>query len=135
MKAFDILLGIAQRKAKFDESNTWSSGSDTYLSEIKNEVDEVIEETPKSRKCYLEDELGDVLWDYLNILTSVEKEVSIDAEAVLKRACKKYEERISGIAIGKKWSDIKELQKIALENEHKLNIYRPLKRPLCSSES
>jgi hypothetical protein len=52
MKEFDKLLGIAKRKANFDESNTWSNGSDTYLVEIKNEVDEVIEEIPKSRKCY-----------------------------------------------------------------------------------
>lgn len=121
MKEFDILLGIAKRKAKFDESNTWSNGSETYLSEIKNEVDEVIEEIPKSRKCYLEDELGDVLWDYLNILAALEKEADIDSEAVLKRACEKYEERISGIENGQKWSDIKEKQKIALENEHKSN--------------
>lgn len=121
MKEFDILLGIAKRKAKFDESNTWSTGSETYLSEIKNEVDEVIEEIPKSRKCYLEDELGDVLWDYLNILAALEKEADIDSEAVLKRACEKYEERISGIENGQKWSDIKEKQKIALENEHKSN--------------
>lgn len=121
MKEFDILLGIAKRKAKFDESNTWSNGSETYLSGIKNEVDEVIEEIPKSRKCYLEDELGDVLWDYLNILAALEKEADIDSEAVLKRACEKYEERISGIENGQKWSDIKEKQKIALENEHKSN--------------
>jgi len=121
MKDFDKLVAIAKRKAKFDESNTWSNGSETYLAEIKNEVDEVIEEIPKSRKCYLEDELGDVLWDYLNILVALEKEVSIDLEAVLKRACEKYEERISGIENGKKWSKIKEKQKIALENEHKSN--------------
>ncbi|RCS73547.1 MazG nucleotide pyrophosphohydrolase domain-containing protein [Vibrio casei] len=121
MKEFDILLGIAKRKAKFDESNTWSNGSETYLSEIKNEVDEVIEEIPKSRKCYLEDELGDVLWDYLNILVALEKEANIDSEAVLKRACEKYEERMSGIENGQKWFDIKEKQKIALENEHKSN--------------
>jgi NTP pyrophosphatase (non-canonical NTP hydrolase) len=122
MKEFDKLLGIAKRKARFDEGNTWSNGSKTYLSEIRNELDEVIEELPKSRKCYLEDELGDVLWDYLNILAALEKEVGIDTTAVLKRACKKYEERISGIETGKKWSDIKKKQKTALEIEYKLSI-------------
>jgi len=54
MKEFDKLLGIAKRKAIFDETSTWSNGAETYLAEIKNEVDEVIEEIPKSRKCYLE---------------------------------------------------------------------------------
>lgn len=121
MKEFDKLLGIAKRKADFDKTNTWSNGSETYLTEIKNEVDEVIEEIPKSRKCYLEDELGDVLWDYLNILTALEKETGIDVRAVLERACYKYEERISGIETGKKWSDIKAKQKIDLATEHNLN--------------
>jgi len=106
MKEFDKLLGIAKRKTVFDETSTWSNGAETYLAEIKNEVDEVIEELPKSRKCYLEDELGDILWDYLNILTALEKEV------------RKYEERISGIEAGNKWSDITEKQKIDLAVEH-----------------
>jgi NTP pyrophosphatase (non-canonical NTP hydrolase) len=119
MKAFDNLLAIAKRKAKFDENNTWSKGSETYLAEIKNEVDEVIEEIPKSRQCYLEDELGDILWDYLNILAALEKEAEIDTKAVLKRACRKYEERISGIETGKTWAEIKQKQKIDLAIEHK----------------
>lgn len=118
MKEFDALLAIAQRKANFDQGGSWSNGSETYLAEIKNEVDEVIEELPKSRPCYLEDELGDILWDYLNILTALEKEVGIDTKAVLTRACRKYEERISGIESGQKWSDVKEKQKIALALEH-----------------
>ena len=124
MKEFDTLLEIAKRKAKFDDSHTWSNGSETYLAEIKNEVDEVVEEIPKSRQCYLEDELGDVLWDYLNILTALEKEACIEAKAVLARACRKYEQRISGIENGKTWAEIKEKQKAALELEHQSNTDR-----------
>ena len=121
MKEFDELLSIARRKASFDENRAWSNGSETYLAALKNEVDEVIEEIPKSRQCYLEDELGDVLWDYLNILTALEKEVGIDTTAVLKRACRKYEERVSGIESGKAWSEMKEKQKIDLAIEHESN--------------
>jgi len=85
MKEFDKLLSIAKRKATFDDNNSWTSGSTTYLTEIKNEVDEVIEEIPKSRKCYLEDELGDVLWDYLNVLTTPQVTFlsSLDMEGIL----------------------------------------------------
>lgn len=61
----------------------------------------MIEEIPKSRQCYLEDELGDVLWDYLNILTALEKE--------------------QGIESGKRWADIKAQQKAALAIENDLN--------------
>lgn len=34
----------------------------------------MVEEIPKDRLCYLEDELGDVLWDYLGIVLSLGKE-------------------------------------------------------------
>ena len=127
MKEFNQLLEIAKRKTQFDKGNSWSNGANTYLADIKEEVDEVLEELPKSRQCYLEDELGDILWDYLNVLTSLEKEQGIDAQAVLARACQKYEERVSGIESGKAWSDIKEKQKKALANEHDLDTKSFLK--------
>ncbi|MCZ2721723.1 nucleotide pyrophosphohydrolase [Marinomonas sp. 15G1-11] len=121
MNEFDKLLRIAKRKSTFDDSNKWSSGSETYLVEIKNEVDEVLEEMPKSRKCYLEDELGDVLWDYLNALVALEKERGVNAREVIARACQKYEERISAIESGDTWSNIKEKQKASLEKEYQSN--------------
>lgn len=117
MDEFKQLLNIAIRKSKFDKNYDWSNGSETYLSEIKKEVDEVIEELPKQRKCYLEEELGDVLWDYLNILVALEQEIGIDTQSVLERACKKYEERVSGIESGELWQDIKQRQKQQLANE------------------
>ena len=118
MKEFDELLAIAKRKTNFDENHTWSNGSKTYLTAIKSEVDEVLEEIPKSRQCYLEDELSDILWNYLNVLTNLEKETGIEPKAVLIRACHKYEERVSGIESGIKWVEVKEKQKIALAIEH-----------------
>jgi NTP pyrophosphatase (non-canonical NTP hydrolase) len=121
MKEFDKLLNIAKRKTIFDKTNNWSKGPETYLFEIKNEVDEVLEEMPKSRQCYLEDELGDVLWDYLNVLTALEQELGVDTKAVLSRACRKYEQRVSGIESGETWGNIKEIQQQALAAELKLN--------------
>lgn len=117
MTDFEWLLAIAARKAKFDESNDWANGSETYLAEIRKELDEVTEEIPKQRRCYLEDELGDVLWDYLNILLTLEKESAIRVDTVLQRACRKYEERISGIESGQLWRDIKARQKTVLAAE------------------
>ena len=122
MKAFNELLAIAKRKTRFDINNTNSQSVETYLSGIKSEVDEVIEEMPKSRQCYLEDELGDILWDYLNVLTTLEKETGISTKSVLERACHKYEERISGIESGMAWDDVKDKQKIALANEHQKQL-------------
>ena len=119
MREFEMLLGSARRKSKIDEGSSWSSGAKTYLSEIKKEIDEVIGELKEDRVCYLEDELGDVLWDYLNVLLALEEEAGVTVEAVLNGACKKYEERISGIESGELWKDVKERQRVSLESKQK----------------
>ncbi|MGF1734814.1 MazG nucleotide pyrophosphohydrolase domain-containing protein [Photobacterium satsumensis] len=117
MEELGILLQLARRKAEIDRTSTWSEGAKTYLSELKAEVDEVTDEIANQRHCHLEDELGDVLWDYLNALVALEDEAGIKIESVLKRACNKYHERISGIENGVSWQAIKERQKMALEDE------------------
>ena len=122
MKTFETLLAIAKRKAVFDQNNTWFNGASTYLDAIKKEVDEVIEEIPKSRTNYLEDELADVLWNTLNALMALEQEAEISANNVLERACQKYEQRMTGIEAGVSWDEIKNEQKQALAAEHQVNI-------------
>ncbi|MBN2627492.1 MAG: hypothetical protein JXA95_12565 [Spirochaetales bacterium] len=117
MELFDELLAIARRKNNYDATNPWAQGSETYFEEIGKEIEEVREELPLNRVCYLEDELGDVLWDYLNILLALEQEKGIDAGSVLARACRKYEERISGIEKGIPWKETKEKQKVQLRTE------------------
>ncbi len=117
MNAFKTLYEIAKRKSIIDENNSWSNGSETYFAEIKKEIDEARAEAGSGRTCYLEDELGDILWDYLNILIALEKEHGITTESVLERACKKYKERIAGIESGELWSEIKSRQKVRLAEE------------------
>ncbi len=117
--AIRSLLDIAKRKSQFDITNNWAQGSKTYLDEIRKEISEVEDEIPLNRRCYLEDELGDVLWDYLNILFSLEKEERISVLRVFERAAKKYEERISGLEAGLLWADIKVRQKEKLAEEHR----------------
>ena len=122
MKTFETLLAIGKRKAVFDQNNSWFNGASTYLDAIKKEVDEVIEEIPKSRTNYLEDELADVLWNTLNALMALEQEAGISANNVLERACQKYEQRMTGIEAGVSWDEIKNEQKQALAAEHQVNI-------------
>ncbi|HFG2029839.1 TPA: MazG nucleotide pyrophosphohydrolase domain-containing protein [Vibrio cholerae] len=117
MQHLDKSLEIAKRKSEFDKSNSWYLGSSTYLAEIKKEVDEVVEEIPKNRLCYLEDELGDVLWDYLNAILSLEKEAGVKIESVVQRACRKYGERVSAIENSISWGEVKLKQKKELEHE------------------
>ena len=117
MKEFDELLSIATRKSEFDLTNTWFKGVETYLVAIGKEVEEVREEIAEDRLCYLEDELGDVLWNYLNVLKALEREKGIDPKKVLERACKKYEQRVSAIESGTSWEAVKFEQKQALSVE------------------
>ena len=113
----NALLDLVRKKNALDTNSDWSNTSDTYLSEIKKEVDEVAEEIRLGRQCYLEDELGDVLWDYLNLLVSLEQEDKIVLGKVFERARTKYQQRIDGIASGKTWGEVKAEQKGALARE------------------
>lgn len=118
MQDMDKLIQVVKRKAEFDKTNPWYEGSEKYLSEIKNEVDEVLEELPKDRLCYLEDELGDVLWDYLNAVMSLEKEKGVQLESIIQRASKKYQERLTAIENNIAWDEVKQKQKDALNQEY-----------------
>ena len=115
----ETLLQIARRKHGIDQLGKWSEGSATYLGEMVKELQEVEEEIDRDRLCYLEDELGDVLWDYLNLLVCLEGERGVSLRRVAQRAVAKYEERITGIEGGRPWSEVKEIQKARLAEEHR----------------
>ncbi len=113
------LFEVVKKKSQIDQTNSWSNGSSTYLGEIKKELVEVEEEIHLDRLCYLEDELGDVLWDYLNLLLCLENEKGISAANVFGRALSKYDERISGIEAGIMWAETKAMQKKRLSDEYR----------------
>ncbi|EJE4165225.1 nucleotide pyrophosphohydrolase [Vibrio parahaemolyticus] len=127
MKKFDELYAIATRKSQYDQTNTWFKGVETYLDAIGKEVDEVREEISEDRFCYLEDELGDVLWNYLNVLKALEREKGIDLQRVLQRACTKYDQRVSAIESGRCWDEVKQQQKQTLYAEHEAAQLESLK--------
>lgn len=111
------LIDIVKLKYQLDKNRNWSNDSSNYLEEIKKELDEVKAEVIADRPCYLEDELGDVLWDYLNLLNSLEAEGKIQLGSVFNRAKNKYQERVNAIKSGENWSDIKRSQKQRLAKE------------------
>ena len=104
---FSSLFDIARRKAKYDNTNTWYKGSETYFDALYQELEEVGEEITQTRLCYLEDELGDVLWNYLNLLMALEKEQGIDPTSVLSRAVNKYQQRVATIENNGSWADVR----------------------------
>lgn len=116
------IIQLIHDKAVIDQNENWCQGSSTYFAEIRKELDEAETELGENKKCYLEDELGDVLWDYLNLLKNLELEDKIELEKVFERCTKKYSERLRGRKNGKSWNDIKKGQKKELlEEQKKLN--------------
>jgi NTP pyrophosphatase (non-canonical NTP hydrolase) len=117
MDALNEFIGLVRRKAEFDKTNDWFEGSLSYLSSLKGEIDEVMEELDNERIPHLEVELGDVLWVYLNAVLALEKETGVRLESILERANKKFDERLSAVESGQSWKDIKAKQKDVLDRE------------------
>lgn len=130
MKLLESFFKLSERKFKinskmaqktFPGKDYWDWLSHTiYLPWIKNEVDEVVPEIKKNNSVYLEDELWDIFWAYINLLHCLEMEWYISKEKVFKRAYKKYDERITGLEDWVLWDDIKVTQKTKLKKEHNL---------------
>jgi len=112
------LLALAENKRLIDQDSGWASGAETYLDGLRDEVTEVKDELYSGRVCYLEDELGDLLWNYLNALQLLDHQQKISIENVFERARDKYQQRIEGIQQGERWADIKADQKQQLAQEH-----------------
>jgi len=115
---FESLIDIVWRKNRVDQGGDWSNGSATYLDEVRKELLEVEEEIRQQRLCYLEDELADVLWDYLNAIVCLEQEQGVSLESVIRRGVGKYSERVTAIESGEAWSSVKVRQKRKLSEEH-----------------
>jgi NTP pyrophosphatase (non-canonical NTP hydrolase) len=104
------------------ERNDWKK----YCDGLKDECEEVIVEVKDHNAVYLEDELGDIFWDYMNMLYCLERDGNIDSmESVFARSLKKYSQRIDAIdidgAIDLKKSNralIKQQQKEENKEEH-----------------
>ncbi|MCP4326055.1 MAG: nucleotide pyrophosphohydrolase [Alteromonadales bacterium] len=119
MENLSQLIEIVSKKVARDQKGTWSQGSITYYQAMFAELVEVKEEMLSNRQCYLEDELGDILWVYMCMLKHLEVEGAISMDNILTRAVDKYTERVNGINNGLSWEDIKETQKkvLALEQQ------------------
>lgn len=86
-------------------------------------MEEVKSELHNEKKAYLEDELGDVFWDYICLLESLELRGKIDMMNVFERCYAKYSERLNpdGSDNGD-WAEVKLKQKERLRNEQESYI-------------
>ncbi len=99
--------------------------SQTYLDWIKDEVEEVKAELRENNTVYLEDELGDIFWNYLCLLHSLEDEWKITSlDKVFERCYKKFSERVWYDGDwNKDWDEVKKIQKEELKKEHNKFYY------------
>lgn len=109
----ELLLAIEQKfnyyKLNKDEHRNNSS---TYFTEIMNEVVEAKAEDKIDNALYLEDELSDILRDYLNLLYSLEKEWKIRSiNMVFDHAVQKHKERVLNQLLWVAWQETKVKQK------------------------
>ncbi len=117
MHRIEELIKIVKMKVQRDKKGTWSEGSVTYFQAMFDELEEVRQELNSDQNCYLEDELGDILWVYLCFLQHLDEEGSISMDNVFTRALDKYKTRVEGINAGIPWNEIKKKQKKALQEE------------------
>jgi NTP pyrophosphatase (non-canonical NTP hydrolase) len=108
-------IDLKRGEAKYMDIN-W------LLNEILEEIEEVKEEIKPNNTPHLEDELGDILWGWLILVEKLKNQGLVTShENILKRALKKYQERIEPL-IGKPidsktWQEVKAKQKKELKEE------------------
>lgn len=93
-----------------------------YLQGIIDETDEVRPELREGNMVYLTDELGDIAWDYLTLLSVLEERGLIErVESVFAHAYEKYSERAPAFVEvdNDHWNTIKKAQKERLKARHK----------------
>lgn len=87
---------------------------------MEKEIHEVRTELlKKDNSVYLEDELCDLIWDYLNMIHNLNKEnPDITLKKILKKCHTKFKQRIDMCSDWVSWADVKEKQKKILLKQH-----------------
>jgi len=116
-KKFDLNKEIWEKTFPWKNIEKWLQG-ETYLNSIVEEVDEVRKELKVDNSIFLEDELWDILWTYMNMLHCFEKEWYINQKKVFERCLQKYSERTDWMNNWISWEKIKMNQKEKLKKEH-----------------
>jgi len=125
MREIEELIELANLKDQIDIKR----GEEKYfdiewlIGELLSEVDEVKEEIKPNNTPFLEDELGDILWGWLILVQKLKSRGLItNHNNIIKRALKKYQERITPLNGDendyKIWQRVKDKQKELLEEEN-----------------
>lgn len=115
------ILTLSENRIKFlrtSDGDWFYEWSQTFYDAILDEMREVKIEIDTWKRVLLEDELGDVFWDYICFLEALEREWKIIKEKVYERALEKYSERLNLDGSSRwTWQSIKNQQKQKLIKE------------------
>ena len=92
--------------------------SETFVKGMDDEIEEMKHELKEWNRVLLEDELGDIFWDYICLLENLEQEGKISKAKVFERCWTKFSERLNpdGSNNGD-WMEVKKSQKEKLIQE------------------
>ena len=124
MENLKKLINLAKHKQQIDIKRGEAKFMNPHwlLDSIRDEVEEVREEIKPNNTAHLEDELSDILWGWMVLVEKLNDSDYVGThEAVIKRALKKYEERILPLQGDSSdheiWREVKAKQKVMLEEE------------------
>lgn len=98
MKQFLELLDLNWRKCPWIREQTM----EFMLGEMREEIEEVEAELARGNRKKLEEELGDIAWDYFNLLMLAEKKKGVKMSNVFSRMMKKVKHRKPYLFSGKR---------------------------------
>lgn len=135
MKKIDLekLINLVREKYIIDQNEWHAKEPWFYLWELESEIKEVKEELRENNSIYLEDELWDILRDYLNFLAKLEKSWYIDnIENVINHSSEKFHQRIDWKRNWILWNEVKGKQKEELKKRHNLKYNKKIwDKQLC----
>ncbi|MEZ4200561.1 MAG: MazG nucleotide pyrophosphohydrolase domain-containing protein [Candidatus Paceibacterota bacterium] len=120
----DTILALAKRNIQTNPTIAKKSVESVvtrYIEEIAKEAAEVLPEVKEQNAIHLTDELGDVFWDFINLVSLCADRGLIDSvDDVFIAAVDKYTERSKAFSESndEKWNEIKGVQKARLAKKH-----------------
>ncbi|MCT4617018.1 MAG: hypothetical protein N4A38_02290 [Candidatus Gracilibacteria bacterium] len=122
-KLFEKLIKLA--KENNDKNVFRGMDARDYFECFDSELKEAKQELKDNNVIYLEDELGDLLWIFMNLLIKFEKDgLIVSGESLLNRVYEKFLQRINEVDNKNEeekyaaWDKIKSKQKQELLAEH-----------------
>lgn len=124
-KELPDILKLAEIRMKHLHNGGWHGfykWPETFIAGLIDEIEEVKVEFDNDKRVFLEDELGDIFWDYICLLESLELTTKISKQKVFERCYMKFSERLNifdGSDNGN-WQEVKKKQKLRLHEEQNL---------------